>query len=201
MLSRIRRPSPALVIAVIALFVAIGGVSWAATKIGTNQIENSAVTAKKLHKKAVGTKKIKNDAVTGAKAEESSFGQVPDAAHADSATDADNLGGTPASSYQRTGDILFATVAPAGVNPVIVRGRGATAVTRVVAGSFRVTFNRDITGCTWLATYGTPDNSFVDARWATVRGRDTNTDVGVVLRDAAGSQADGTGFTVEVLCP
>jgi hypothetical protein len=36
-------------------------------KIGTSDLENSAVTAKKLHKKAVTTKKIKNRAVTDAK--------------------------------------------------------------------------------------------------------------------------------------
>jgi hypothetical protein len=61
------RPSPALVIASIALFVAIGGISWAAATIGTNDIKNGAVTAKKLHRKAVTTNKIKQEAVSGAK--------------------------------------------------------------------------------------------------------------------------------------
>ena len=41
-----------MVVALIALFVAIGGVSWAAATIGTNDIENGAVTKKKLHKKS-----------------------------------------------------------------------------------------------------------------------------------------------------
>jgi hypothetical protein len=91
------RPSPALVISLIALFVAMGGIGYAAAKIGTSDIENGAVTTKKLHNKAVTTKKIKANAVTGAKAKESSFGQVPDAAHADNAS---NLGGTPASGYE-----------------------------------------------------------------------------------------------------
>jgi hypothetical protein len=61
------QPSPALVISVIALSVAIGGISWAAATIGTNDIKNDAVTAKKLHKNAVTTRKIKNKAVKGAK--------------------------------------------------------------------------------------------------------------------------------------
>jgi hypothetical protein len=61
------RPSPAMVVASIALFVAVGGISWAAATIGTNDIKDNAVTAKKLHKKAVTTKKIKNHAVNGAK--------------------------------------------------------------------------------------------------------------------------------------
>ena len=55
------RPSPAMVVASIALFVAVGGVSWAAATIGTNDIQNNAVTAKKLHKKAVTKKKLGGD--------------------------------------------------------------------------------------------------------------------------------------------
>lgn len=62
------RPSPALVIAVVALFVSLGGFSYAAAdRIGTRQIANGAVTAKKLHKGAVKTKKIHNSAVTAQK--------------------------------------------------------------------------------------------------------------------------------------
>ena len=86
------------VMSTIAVFgVLAGGTAWAASKIGTNEIEPGAVTAKKLHKNAVTTKKITDDAVTGDKAKESSFGRVPDAAHADDAT---KLDGQPASDYR-----------------------------------------------------------------------------------------------------
>jgi hypothetical protein len=52
----------------IAVFgVLAGGGAYAASKIGTSDIENGAVTAKKLHKKAVTKKKVKNGAVTKAK--------------------------------------------------------------------------------------------------------------------------------------
>ncbi len=61
--SRRPRPSAAMLIALIALFVSIGGVGYAATTIGTKQIENGAVTAQKLHNGAVTTKKIQNGAV------------------------------------------------------------------------------------------------------------------------------------------
>jgi hypothetical protein len=53
-----------MIIALIALFVSIGGIGYAASKIGTSDLENGAVTARKLHKKAVRTKKVKNKAVT-----------------------------------------------------------------------------------------------------------------------------------------
>lgn len=101
------------VMSTIAVFAVLaGGTAWAASKIGTNQIKKGAVTAKKLHNGAVRTKKIKDDAVTGGKAKESSFGQVPDAAHANDAT---NLDGSPASDYRlhcpgnldRAGDLCY----------------------------------------------------------------------------------------------
>ena len=53
-----RRPSPALVVALIALFVALGGTSYAAVtlprnSVGTAQIRNRAVTQTKIAKKTL----------------------------------------------------------------------------------------------------------------------------------------------------
>jgi hypothetical protein len=53
-----RRPSPAMVVALIALFVALGGGAYAATRlpngsVGTPQLKNGAVTGAKLHRGAV----------------------------------------------------------------------------------------------------------------------------------------------------
>jgi len=61
------RPSPALVISMIALFVSVSGVAWAAATIGTNDIKNGAVTAEKLHNNSVNTQKIVDGAVTAPK--------------------------------------------------------------------------------------------------------------------------------------
>jgi hypothetical protein len=52
-----------MVVALIALLVALTTGAYAASKIGTSDLENGAVTAKKLHKKAVKTKKISQHAV------------------------------------------------------------------------------------------------------------------------------------------
>ena len=61
------RPSPALVISLIALFVSVSGVAWAAATIGTNDIKNGAVTTQKLHNNSVNTQKIVDGAVTAPK--------------------------------------------------------------------------------------------------------------------------------------
>lgn len=60
-------PSPAMVVAVAAMVVALGGSAWAVTKIGTNQIKTGAVTTPKLRNKAVTAAKLKGGAVTGPK--------------------------------------------------------------------------------------------------------------------------------------
>ena len=89
-------------IALLALFVALGGTTYAATalpknSVGTKQLKNNAVTAPKIKNGAVTTAKINTNAVTGAKVLESSLAQVP------SALNADQLGGVAASGYLKTG--------------------------------------------------------------------------------------------------
>lgn len=74
------RISPASCLAMVALFVALGGGAYAASgKIGTPNIKNGAVTKVKIKKEAVTSAKIKNDAVTGAKVNEATLSIVPDA--------------------------------------------------------------------------------------------------------------------------
>ena len=48
----------------------------------------------------------------------------------------------------------FATIEPASPGPVAKRARGVVGVERVNSGFYDVHFNRDISGCTVLATYG-----------------------------------------------
>lgn len=82
-----RLPSPALIISVVALFVALGGTSYALSSLPAN-----SVGSKQLKKNAVTTKKIKNHAVTAAKINPTGL-TVP------RATNADQLGSHAASFF------------------------------------------------------------------------------------------------------
>jgi hypothetical protein len=67
---RIGRPSPAMVVACIALIVALGGTGYAATQlppksVGQKQLRNGSVGNLQLRDKAVTAGKLHKDAVTG----------------------------------------------------------------------------------------------------------------------------------------
>lgn len=79
-----RAPSPAFVISLIALFVALGGTTYAATSlpknsVGTRQLKRSAVTSPKIRNGAVTASKINTQGLV-----------VPSAVHAASADNAAN---------------------------------------------------------------------------------------------------------------
>lgn len=73
---RLRRPSPAMVVAVTALVVACSGTAVAAGVLITssNQLADSVVTADKLRTGAVTSDKLANRSVTGAKVVRGSLG-------------------------------------------------------------------------------------------------------------------------------
>src|SRR5262245_46488505 len=68
------RLSYANVMATIAVFLALGGTTYAATKIGTAQLRNGAVTNPKLAAGAVTSGKVKDRSL---KAKDFAFGQLP----------------------------------------------------------------------------------------------------------------------------
>jgi hypothetical protein len=83
--SRWRRPSPALVIACLALFVALGGTVLAATKINGKTIEVKSLPGNRLEIGSVPGNRIAARSLKGAQIKVDTLGEVPSAAHADSA--------------------------------------------------------------------------------------------------------------------
>jgi hypothetical protein len=116
---KIPRPSPSLVISCIALFVALGGVGYAAAtgSINGREIKNNSVASRDLKNNSVVSKDvrvsglngtdIRANALTGADIEESLLGKVPSASLADfagaaaSAGNANTVGGKSVTTFSR----------------------------------------------------------------------------------------------------
>ena len=135
MLSKLRaRLSYANVVATIALFVALGGSSYAAIKVTGKNVKDSSLSGKD----------IKNSTLTGSDVKNRSLlevdfkaGQLPAGPQG-----AQGPAGAPATK-------LWARVTGAGV---LVAGSGATGVTRTAAGRYNVTFNQVVSGCAWVSS-------------------------------------------------
>jgi hypothetical protein len=83
-----RRPSPAMIVALIALVCALTGTAWAAlgkNSVGSKQLKKNAVVTAKIKKGAVTGAKVKKDTLTGTQINEAKLGTVPNANHAVSA--------------------------------------------------------------------------------------------------------------------
>lgn len=96
----IRRPSPAMVVALIALFAALTGTAFAAlgkNSVGSRQLKAKAVTSGKIANNAVTGAKVASGSLTGADINVGALGTVPSATSASSAGNANTVGGHSAS--------------------------------------------------------------------------------------------------------
>ena len=113
-----KRPSPALVISLLALFVALGGTGYAALSINGKDIRKGTVAGSKL----------KKNTLTGKQIKESGLGKVPRAANAD------RLGGKSASAFADSSQFLDTyTQATRGSEKTIL-DRGPFKLTLVCSG-------------------------------------------------------------------
>ena len=123
------RPSPAMVIAVIALFVSLGGVSYGVATIGTRQIKNNSVRSSDIRNRTIRNRDVRHNTLTGSRIRESTLGTVPTS----------------------TGLSHFAVVNSAGI---VARARGLSSAARTGTGRYQVIFNRDVRNCAYAATQG-----------------------------------------------
>ena len=130
------RPSPSMIVALVALFVAMGGTTYAVTKlparsVGTSQLKANAVrtakikgrnvTRSRIARNAIDTTLVSPNALTGADIRESTLGTVKSAEKAATAGDAATVGGR---TVQR-----FSFNAPEGTGPTLVLNTGGLALT------------------------------------------------------------------------
>lgn len=125
-----RRPSAAIVISSVALFMSLGGVGYAAISIpdnsvGTNQLRDNAVTANKIRNQAVTYKKIRPGAVGIVRA---NTGQLQVRVSGTCAT------GTAIGTINQVGKVTCNNALPSEfgtTNNSATLGAGATAITSV----------------------------------------------------------------------
>jgi Collagen triple helix repeat (20 copies) len=147
-------------LALLALFVALGGTSVAAgnalaprNSVGTRQVVDGSLQTNDLSSKA-------RRALTGNTGQRGATGSTgaagaPGAPGARGATGPQGPPGVPGQSART----LFAAVDADGA---LLKSGGATAVARGDVGTYRVLFDTDITNCVYLATAGQDTNALFE---------------------------------------
>jgi hypothetical protein len=118
-----RRPSASLVIACLALFVALGGVGYAAATIGSAAVVDNSLRSKDVRNNDLRGKDVRANTLKGGDVDESSLGKVPSAASADSAAHAVNADNATTAANAANADTV------GGVGP------GALTIGRSALGS------------------------------------------------------------------
>ena len=144
MLGRFPKPSPALIVACVALLVALGGTSVAAVKVLAPR--NSVGSAQVINKSL-----LPIDFKTPPKGPRGLAGPPGPAGPAGPAGAAGAAG--PAGPAGAAATALWASV---DSNGTLIRNKGAASALRLNTGQYQVVFNQDVTNCVYLATAGGP---------------------------------------------
>jgi hypothetical protein len=132
----VRRPSAPLVVSIVALFAALGGTSYAASKITGHDIAKRTIGGVNVKTRTLGPNKIKLDSLGGDQIDESTLGTVPSA---------DTLDGIDSAGYMKTTQRLFEVSADT-VND-FTSGANLAQLPGVPAGSYlvsaKLTFDND----------------------------------------------------------
>ena len=191
-----RRPSPALVISMIALFVSLSGVSYGVATgfIDSREIKNNEIRSRDIRNNEVRTRDLRNNevrgidirnstvqgrdialnTVTGEDLNESTLGKVPSAAAADTATSATTAGGV--SSLK----IIPVTTVAMGSPPVVLASHGPLTLSGECAA-----------GAIARLSVSTTENDSAAAGTNTSTGTGPETYSGLGFQDADVDSADG----------
>jgi hypothetical protein len=130
-------PSPAMVVAVVALIVSLSGSAYAAYVITGKNIKNGTVTGRDIRNHSLSGSDVRHDGIGGGSIKESTLGAVP-------------------SAYLAGGAGHMAVVNAGGQ---AVRGRDISSVARTSEGRYQVIFNSSVRNCGYFATIGDPSAS------------------------------------------
>ena len=183
---RLRAPSPAMVVALIALFVSLGGSAYAVATIGSDDIINGSIRNRDFKDGTLRGQEAKRDGFGGGGIKEESL-------------DSSKIKQVPSAGFAGAADGVqrHAVVSNVGAT---VRGRGVTSSAQTGPGQYQVIFDRDVRNCVYTATLGDesaagPGNGQISVTSAvqSVNG------VRVVTRNSAG-EIENRSFHLLVSC-
>jgi hypothetical protein len=178
-----RMPSPAMVVACLALFVALSGVSYAVATISSSDIINGSIR----------NRDFKDGTLRGQEAKRDGFGP---GAIKEQVLDSAKLGKVLAAAVA-DGSARHAVVSRAGA---AVRSRGTTSASQTGPGQYVVTFTSDVRACAYSATLGDESAAGPGNGQISVASAASNVNaVRVVTRDSAGALANRS-FHLIVSC-
>ncbi len=188
-MNRTRRPSPALIIACLALFASLGGAAYAAATIGSDEIIDGSIR----------NRDFKDGTLRGQEAKRNGFGggAIKESTLDASQLDEDDIGKVRAAGVA-DGITHQAVVSETGT---LSRGRGTTSVTRSGAGQYQLVFDADVKACAYSATLGDPADGAPPAGEIAVSSLAGNANgVLVVTRDSTGAAMADRAFHLIVSC-
>jgi hypothetical protein len=168
-----RRPSPSMIVAVIALIIALGGTAYAAQSINGGAIQ----------KQSIGAGKLKHKTLTGYQINTNKLGVVP------SATRAAHTYWAVVNNPGSPGNATLARASDAGITAT--EGGGAVSVA----------FPLNVTGCADVAGRNNAGTSVPNSGYAQTNSSAANPNaIEVHTRDKAGANEDAD-FHLIVVCP
>jgi hypothetical protein len=127
----LRRPSPGVILGMVALFFAFSGSAYGLIITGKS-VKNGSLSGRDIKNGSLASRDVKRNSLGGRAVSESKLGLVP------SSGVAQGLG-------------HHAVVTAGGL---LARGRGVTSAARSATGRYQVIFDRDVRGCAYLASLG-----------------------------------------------
>ena len=182
------------VMSCVAVFIALGGTSYAALKVSGKNVTNGSLTGADIKNSSVGTSDVKNG---GLLSKDFKRGQLPSGARGPAGA----TGATGATGAQGpAGPTLLAQVTAQGD---LVGGTAASA-TRTGPGIFVVRFRRSVSNCAAAATTASfPGSSATQFRISAMAdmGDPDPAAVKVSLFDTGDVSLEDTSFTLLIACP
>jgi hypothetical protein len=173
-MKRFRMPSPATIIALVALFFSLGGVSYGLVITGRS-IKNNTITGKDIKNRSLASRDVKRNGLGGAAISESRLGTVPSA------------------------DGVLRQAVVTG-NGVLQRGRGVSSVARTGEGRYQVIFDRDVRGCAYFGTVADPGAAGPPQGQVTLGALASNVNAVNVRTETSDGKAANKPFHVMVSC-